>query len=171
MKDLIAAFPPILEGSPEIMILGTMPGGKSLELGQYYSHPQNQFWRLMGDIYGAARELPYAERIKTLTDNRVAVWDVLKTCVRAGSMDANIKNPIANNFNIFFSGYPSIKVVVFDSGTAANFYKRLVAPTATFRMEYRRVPSPSPAHARLRYEEKLTLWKRALTTPPGEFSP
>ena len=140
-----------------------MPGGKSIELDQYYAHPQNQFWRFMGDIFGASQSIPYEERIKILKQKGIAVWDVLKACSRSGSMDANIKDPVVNDFERFYQDNPSIKFVVFDSLTAENFYKRLVLPTLSKELIYLRVPSPSPAHARMNYEAKRILWAEAFS--------
>lgn len=160
-SEVINAFPPILPKRAHTLILGSMPGGKSLELNQYYAHPQNQFWCFMGDIFGALPSLPYEERIKILKQQGIAVWDVLKACSRYGSMDANIKDPVVNDFERFYQENPSIKLVVFDSGTAENFYKRLVLPTLSKELNYRRVPSPSPAHARMNYETKRILWMEA----------
>jgi hypoxanthine-DNA glycosylase len=162
MKDKsITAFPPILPKRAHTLILGSMPGEKSLKLNQYYAHPQNQFWRLMGDIFGALPSLPYEVRIKILKHKGIAVWDVLKRCSRSGSMDANIKDPVVNEFEEFYQDNPSITLVIFDSVTAENFYKRLVLPTLTNELIYRRVPSPSPAHARINYEAKRILWTEA----------
>lgn len=164
MSDqVITAFPPILPRRPHTLILGSMPGGKSLELNQYYAHPQNQFWRFMGDIFGALPTIPYHDRIEVLKSKGVAVWDVLKACSREGSMDADIKNPVVNDFDLFYKQNPTIILVVFDSLTAENFYKRLVLPTLTKELVYKRVPSPSPAHARMNYEAKRILWAEALT--------
>lgn len=160
----ITAFPPILPENAHTLILGSMPGGKSLELGRYYAHPQNQFWRFMGDIFGAAPSLPYEERVKILKSKNVAVWDVLQSCIRQGSMDADIKNPIVNDFEAFYEKNPSIKLVVFDSLAAENLYKRLVLPSLSHKVIYKRVPSPSPAHVRMKYEEKCALWFEALQT-------
>lgn len=158
----LTAFPPILPEKPHTLILGTMPGEKSLAAGQYYAHPQNQFWRFMGDIYGAGPQLPYDARLKVLKDKGIAVWDVVSACMREGSMDADIKNEEVNDFGAFYKAHPSITLVVFDSLTAETIYKRHVLPTLETRLEYKRVPSPSPAHARLKYEVKLALWAGAL---------
>lgn len=105
----LCAFPPIIGKNPHTLILGTMPGAKSLFHDQYYAHPQNQFWRLMGDIYGATPDLAYNERLKILKEHGIAVWDVLQSCVREGSMDSDIKHATPNDFSIFFKKYPSIK--------------------------------------------------------------
>jgi TDG/mug DNA glycosylase family protein len=162
MQDIITAFPPILPKNPHTLILGTMPGGRSLELNQYYAHPQNQFWRFMGDIYGAGRELPYERRVDILKARGIAVWDVVKSCVRQGSMDSNIKKEVVNDFEEFFRNNPSVKLVVFDSLVAEKLYMKHVIPTLSKELRYVRVPSPSPAHASLPYSEKLALWKDAL---------
>ena len=162
MKNLIKAFPPILGSNPHTLILGTMPGGKSLKANQYYAHPQNQFWKLMGDIYGAGLLLPYDKRVKVLKDKGVAVWDVVQTCTRKGSLDSDIKNEIPNDFEEFFNTHPSIKLVVFDSLTAEKIYNRRVLLTLTKKLRYMRVPSPSPANARMSYAVKLSLWSEVL---------
>lgn len=162
MDVTLSAFPPIVGPNPHTLILGTMPGQKSLTLGQYYAHPQNQFWRLMGDIYGALPSLPYETRVDILKNQGIAVWDVLASCSRSGSMDADIKNPVANDFAAFFEQYSSIECVVFDSLTAVKLYDRLVLPGLARSLSYKRVPSPSPAYARLTYAGKLALWSAAL---------
>ena len=162
MEDLLVAFPPILPDKPHTLILGTMPGGKSLEANQYYAHPQNQFWKFMGNIYGASPSLPYEQRLQILKGKGIAVWDVVHACIRKGSMDADIKNEEVNDFEKFYTENPTIKLVVFDSLTAQNIYNRRVLPTLTKKLRYLRVPSPSPAHARMNYQEKLAFWSQAL---------
>lgn len=162
MTERLIAFPPILPVKPHTLILGTMPGEKSLEANEYYAHPQNQFWKFMGDIYGAEQSLPYTQRIEILKKQNIAVWDVLQTCIRKGSMDSDIKNPIVNDFANFYNKNPTIALVVFNSLVAEKLYKRLVLHTLTQQIEYRRVPSPSPANARLNYADKLALWKETL---------
>lgn len=159
----IKAFPPILPDAPHILILGTMPGEKSLEAHQYYAHPQNQFWKFMGDIYSAGLIHPYEQRVAILKEKGVAVWDVIQTCTRQGSMDADIKSPVVNDFETFYRKNPTIKLVVFDSLTAETLYHRHVLQSLTMDLEYRRVPSPSPAHARMTYADKLAIWSAALT--------
>lgn len=162
---ILTAFSPILPAHPRILILGTMPGGKSLELNQYYAHPQNQFWKFMGDIYGAHKSLPYTERVQILKDNAVAVWDVLSSCTRVSSMDADIKNAVVNDFEKFYHQNPTIHLVIFDSLTAENLYLKHALPTLSKELIYKRVPSPSPAYARINYETKLAMWRDALHDP------
>ena len=162
----LIAFPPILPKAPHSLILGTMPGGKSLEKQQYYAHPQNQFWRFMGDIYGALPAFPYEQRVEILKENGVAVWDVLSSCTRIGSMDADIKNAVVNDFEKFYNDHPTIKLVVFDSLTAENYYLKQALPTLktphALSLMYKRVPSPSPAYARMSYSQKLLMWTDVL---------
>lgn len=164
MTKLLWAFPPILPDKPHTLILGTMPGKKSLEAQQYYAHPQNQFWRFMGDIFGAYPTLPYDERVEVLKSQGIAVWDVVYACNREGSMDADIENEIVNDFEGFYRQHPSIELVVLDSLTAETIYKKRVIPTLTKELTHVRVPSPSPAHARMNYQAKLTIWRNVLTS-------
>lgn len=155
------AFPPILPAAPHTLILGTMPGQKSLDANQYYGHPQNQFWKFMGDIFGALPSLPYDQRVQILKDHNIAVWDVLSSCTRIGSMDADIKNAVVNDFEAFYRNNPTIKTVIFDSGTAEKIYIKQVSPTLTHHPIYKRVPSPSSAYASMSYAKKLLLWTDA----------
>ena len=145
-----------------------MPGEKSLEMNEYYAHPQNQFWRLMGDIYGALPIFPYSKRVEILKEQHIAVWDVLASCTRIGSMDADIKNAVVNDFENFYRHHPTIKLVVFDSLTAEKYYLKYALPVLTSThaksLIYKRVPSPSPAYARLSYAQKLLIWTDALQT-------
>lgn len=161
---MLKAFPPIIGEDPHTLILGTMPGIKSLEAGEYYAHPQNRFWQLMGDIIGFDTTTPYHERVRYIKNEGIAIWDVLQECTREGSLDSAIKNARPNDFEQFLSDHPTINKIIFDSGTAEKFFKKyykhlILNP----RWKFDRVPSPSPAHASRTYEEKLSLWKQAFT--------
>lgn len=155
------AFPPIIGEDPHILILGTMPGVRSLYEGQYYAHPQNQFWRFMGELYGAGPHLPYEKRIDIVTKQGLAIWDVLQSCNREGSLDSAIYNPKANDFSKFFKDYPTIKHVIFDSRTAEKIFYKQKFELPSY-LTFHQVPSPSPAYASLRYEAKLQIWKQVL---------
>jgi double-stranded uracil-DNA glycosylase len=159
----IESFPPIAARDARILILGTMPGIKSLKAGQYYAHPQNQFWRLMGDLVGAGRDLPYTERLKILKNKKIAVWDVFRCCIRSGSLDSKITDEVVNDFSKFFEKHPHIAHVFFDSGKAEHAYNKIVLPQVThLSLKYIRIPSPSPAHASIKYEQKLKAWRQIL---------
>ncbi len=91
---LARSFPPIANARARVLILGSMPGVASLEAGQYYAHPRNAFWRLVGDVAGRElAALPYDDRLAALLDARIGLWDVIASAERAGSLDAAIRDP------------------------------------------------------------------------------
>ena len=157
-------FAPILGGEPRVLVLGSLPSRKSIELNQYYGHPRNGFWPIMGELFGAAPALPYAERVACLVRHRVAVWDVLASSVRPGSLDAAIdtKSASPNDFATFFATHPGVKAIFFNGKAAAALYGKLVAPTLQNGSNDRRfttLPSTSPANAAMRLEQKLAAWR------------
>lgn len=159
----VASFPPIAGRHPRILILGSMPGVRSLELAQYYGHERNAFWPIMGALYGADPAIPYAERVKILKANGIAVWDVLAHCRRKGSLDTSIDLSTAkpNDLRAFLKNRRSIRHVFFNGAKAADLYRRLVMPsaqTAAPYLSYQRLPSTSPALAAMDLAEKLRRW-------------
>lgn len=98
----------------EILILGTLPGEKSLELGEYYSNPSNKFWEILSKIYKDSVPTSYYDRVKWLLHNKIALWDILKEAVREGSLDSNIQHPEANNLIGFISTHPHLRVIAFN---------------------------------------------------------
>lgn len=163
MSD-ITGFAPVVSGDAKVLILGTMPSVASLARQQYYGHPKNAFWPIMGVLFGAAPELGYQQRKEILMANAIAVWDVLQGCKRLGSLDSNIKPESIkiNDFAAFFAEHEFIEHVFFNGAMAEKLYKKHVLPTLNHRfsyLEYQRLPSTSPAHASLRLEEKIEAWK------------
>jgi hypoxanthine-DNA glycosylase len=141
-----------------------MPGEASLRAAQYYAHPRNLFWRILGEIVGAGPDLGYEERLHALTAAGIALWDVLQSCRRPGSLDADIvgSTVVRNDFATFFRAHPRIRRVVFNGATAERLYRRLVLPgLAEAPLAYTRLPSTSPAHAALTYDRKLAAWRAA----------
>jgi double-stranded uracil-DNA glycosylase len=158
------SFPPLSRGDARVLILGSMPGLESLRRREYYAHPQNQFWPIMGALFGAARELPYAQRVDTLTRRGIAVWDVLKSCEREGSLDGSIKpeSERPNDFVRFLKMHPGIRAVFFNGGKAQSAFARHVRPrlgALAEQLTFVRLPSTSPAHAGLPRAAKLEAWK------------
>lgn len=153
-------FPPLLGASPRLLVLGTLPGAASLAAGEYYAHPRNAFWPIMGALFGAHPALPYAERTRCLTEAGVALWDVLARAVRPGSLDAAIDpaSAVANPIAELLATHPGIGVVVFNGGAAERLFHRHVLPTLTRTPALRRAPSTSPAYAGMRAGEKLAAW-------------
>lgn len=139
-----------------------MPGIASLEAGEYYAHPRNAFWPIMGRLFGAGPELAYPERAATLKAKGVAVWDVLQFCVREGSLDANIRDEVPNDFASFFASQPAIRRVLLNGGKAAAGFRKYGAGQMPAAAVAASVPSTSPAHASLRWEEKAQAWRAAL---------
>lgn len=157
------AFPPVLGGSPKILILGSMPGEESLRQARYYAHPKNAFWPILGELLGFDPNAPYDTRLDALKEAGIALWDVLESCVRPGSMDSDIKHERTNNFKKLFERNPGIALVVFNGCTAERLFIRRVAPGLKLDgVEFRKAPSTSPAFASLRFEEKLRRWRLAL---------
>lgn len=151
-----------------VLILGSMPGVASLTAGEYYAHPRNTFWRILGDIAGATPDLPYAQRVALLRAHGLALWDVLQSCHRPGSLDADIapESMVANDFTSFLARHPRIRLIAFNGATAEQCFRRHALPgldAATLAaLTLRRLPSTSPAHAGMPYERKLALWREAL---------
>ncbi len=160
-------FAPIGAPSARILILGSLPGGLSLQRGEYYAQPQNAFWRIMGALFDAGPNLPYAERIRRLIARDLAVWDVCASARRAGSLDASIasESVVPNDFAGFFAAHPRIDSIGLNGAAAAALYERHVertlAPQRT-RMRRVRLPSTSPAHASMCFDEKLAAWSAFL---------
>lgn len=162
---MLRAFPPIASVSATHLILGSMPGQASLVANEYYAHPQNAFWRVVGALYRIDRSLPYEKRVALLSASGVAVWDVLAACERVGSLDSAIDraSEVANDFGRFFALYPRIERVLFNGTTAEALFKRHCrALYRDSRFTFVRLPSTSPAHAGMRFEEKLAQWRDAL---------
>ena len=162
------SLPPVSRPDARILILGSMPGALSLQEQQYYAQPRNAFWQVMGELFGAGREMPYETRLETLKQRRIALWDVLASCYRAGSLDADIRkgDAVANDFDAFFSTHPDIGRVYFNGATACRFYERLVKPGLAVpgaRLRYERLPSTSPANAAMRLKDKVRVWRAALS--------
>lgn len=159
---IVRSFAPIAAPDATILILGSMPGIASLEAGQYYAHPRNAFWPIMGALYGAAPDLPYTERVARLIANGVAVWDVLQACEREGSLDSSIRAEVPNDFAAFFSSHPDIRCVGLNGGKAAATFRKFAAASLPPGAVAHILPSTSPAHAARSFEDKCALWRAAL---------
>jgi len=159
MMMLRHPFPPNVDEHCDRLVLGTMPSVKSLSDLQYYAHPRNAFWNIMGDLFGFERdETPYKERLDILRSNGIALWDVLAGCTRDGSLDSNIRNSIPNDFAGFLAQYPHITRIYFNGQAAYNFYRRSYGKLYQQKLILEVLPSTSPANAQLDYREKLKKW-------------
>ncbi len=158
-SPLLHGLPPIIDGRARMLILGNMPSAKSLTAQQYYGNPRNAFWRIMGEIFGFDAEAPYQERTAALRADGVAVWDVLASCRRVGSLDSavEIDSMVPNDFRALFDTYPAIEHVMFNGAAAEKNFNRLVR----LDLHSVRLPSTSPAQT-MRYEDKLAAWQDAV---------
>ena len=159
---IVRSFAPIAAPDAHTLILGSMPGVASLEAREYYAHPRNAFWPIMGALFSAGPDLPYAERVARLMANGVAVWDVLQSCKREGSLDANIHAEVPNNFSAFFARHQNIRCIGLNGGNAATSFRTHAASKLPVGASVRLLPSSSPAHAARSLEQKCALWHSAL---------
>lgn len=165
----IHSFPPIEDANATVLILGSMPGKESLRAGQYYAHRRNTFWTIMGELIGAVPSLPYVARTGMLKSAGIALWDVLASCTRDGSLDSAIDTASTspNDFASFFLAHPGITQVFFNGATAEKCFRILVQPSLAPRsLHYQRLPSTSPANAAIPYNQKLKAWGAIIPEPP-----
>ncbi len=163
----VESFAPIANAKARVLILGSMPGKASLAAGQYYAHPQNLFWRILGEVTGAGPAFPYAVRARGLRSRGIALWDVLESCAREGSLDSAIDDASisANDFASFYRAHPRIAHVFFNGAKAEACYRKYVLPAlgdAPAPAGCQRLPSTSPANASMSRAHKQKVWQQAL---------
>lgn len=154
------SFPPVVGASPRVLILGSLPGEESLRRQQYYAHPRNAFWPIMGELFGFDPALPYAARLEKLTAAGVALWDVIGAGRREGSLDGNIRDIEPNPVAALLAEHPGIGLVCCNGGKSFEQLKA-GAPELFARpgLRIERLPSTSPAAAMFRYGEKRDAWR------------
>jgi len=159
----IRGFPPISRPDARVLILGSMPSRESLARRQYYAHPRNAFWPILTALLGI-EETSYAARAKRVTQSGVAVWDVLQTCSRPGSLDSAIdeRSLVPNDFASFFVDHARLRAVFFNGAKAEAIYRKHVLPLlsqAVAELPLQRLPSTSPAHASMTLKQKMAAWR------------
>ncbi|MGW0162507.1 DNA-deoxyinosine glycosylase [Mycobacterium sp. NPDC003323] len=160
MSESLHGLPPIVGARPTVLVLGNMPSVLSLAHGEYYGNPRNAFWRICADIHGFDPEAAYPLRVAALTGHGVAVWDVLRSCRRIGSLDSAVQRDsmVANDIGAFVADHPTIGLLVFNGGAALRNYRRLIPEPPDLPVA--QLPSTSPAHT-MAYAEKLDRWRAA----------
>lgn len=161
---LASGFPPIAGVDSRTLVLGSLPGVRSIQAAEYYAHPRNAFWRIMAELVGAAGD--YATRCDCLLAHGIAVWDVLASSVRPGSLDADIDMTTArvNDFAAFFTQYPKINRICFNGQKAEKIFRSRVVPNnGNDAHQLIVLPSTSPAHAAMSFEQKLVRWRDGLS--------
>ena len=163
IKDMphIHSFAPIEDAAAKVLILGSMPGKESLKAGQYYAHPRNAFWPIMDNLIGAKASLAYEFRVQNLKASYIALWDVLASCKRRSSLDADIDTDsiTPNDFEAFFLSHPNITHVFFNGAMAEKCFHEYVGLAFESRLlQFQRLPSTSPANASMTFNQKLNAW-------------
>jgi double-stranded uracil-DNA glycosylase len=158
MIGRVAAFAPVAGPETRLLIVGSLPGAASLAAGQYYAHPRNAFWLLIGAVAGDENlaALPYPDRLAALRDARIGLWDAIATAARAGSLDAAIRDPEAANLRALAARLPDLRAVAFNGATAARIGRRQLAGLTGSVLHD--LPSSSPAHAGMPFTEKRARW-------------
>lgn len=151
----ISSFPPIISNDSKILILGSVPGIKSLEMQEYYAHPQNKFWRILFELFNEDFTTNYVEKIDLLKKNKIAVWDVIDSCERKGSLDTKIKNENHHNILQLLNDFPSIKVIFCNGQKSFKTLEKLLPDDSKIPIFV--LPSTSPAYT-IPYQQKLKDW-------------
>ena len=157
----LTGLAPVIDKRARVLILGSFPSAASLAAQQYYAHPQNQFWRILGAVLEQPlRGMNYAARVEAVKAAGIAIWDVYASCERAGSLDTAIRDAVPNPLAELQESAPALRRVCFNGRTAARRLREVEA----LGFEAMVLPSTSPAHAGMGFDEKLARWRAALQT-------
>ena len=162
----IHGFPPVARPDAKILILGSMPSRESLARQQYYAHPRNAFWPILCSLFSITAT-QYSERSQQVAERGVAIWDVLRDCVRPGSLDSDIdeKTAVTNDFQTFIDEHPQLSAIFFNGAKAESIFIKRVLPGLddhAVEIARHRLPSTSPAHASMNFEQKKAAWRSIL---------
>lgn len=158
-SDRLVGLPPVLSANTRLLVLGSFPGVASLQAGQYYAHPRNQFWPILGAVWGldlVAR--PYADRLAVLLERGLGLWDIYASCQRVGSLDQAIRHPQPNDLAALHPRAPALRGVAHNGAESARARAQVLAQGWTVH----RLPSTSPAHASWSFDRKLQAWREVL---------
>ncbi len=156
---LLAGLPPVISRQSRLVVLGSFPGEASLAARQYYAHPRNHFWPLLGALWGIDLvALPYRRRLAVLRERGLGLWDVYASCVREGSLDSAIEQAVPNDLASLRRRAPRLAAIVHNGGESA----RAMRVTAALGVAVHRLPSTSPANASWSFERKLEAWREVL---------
>ena len=170
----IFSFPPVAAPDARVLILGSMPGEASLKARQYYAHPRNLFWPILGELVGVRPDLPYPDRLAALRQAHIALWDVLQSCERDGSLDSAIdpQTRVVNDFGDFFTRHPHIGWIFFNGREAEKtFRKHAIHVCDAERFRYTLLPSTSPANASIPPAVRLDAWRVIVDAPRRVSAP
>lgn len=158
MSDPLTGLPPVVSPRTRLLVLGSFPSVASLQAGQYYAHPRNQFWPLLANLFGLPlADWPYARRLAFVREHGLGIWDVYARCRRPGSLDADIRDAVLNDLPTLVAGLPQLRVIAHNGGESA----RAMRVTRDLGPAVLRLPSTSPANASWSFERKLSAWRQA----------
>lgn len=169
----VSSFSPIEGKSARVLILGSMPGTASLAANQYYAHPQNAFWKIMEVLFGTPATADYPSRVEALIQANIALWDVLESCIRPGSMDAAIDmhSVKINNIAALLQRQQQIHTICFNGSAAESLFRKRIQPSLeAVNLKYIKLPSTSPAHAAMSFDNKVKAWRAAIQITTHERS-
>lgn len=149
-------FPPLADPQSKLLILGSMPGEKSLSAQEYYAHPRNLFWRFIAGISQQPVPENYEEKKELLRTHHIALWDVCDACIREGSLDTAITDEIPNQLDLLLDEHPDIKTIAFNGQKSATLFHKYFRERSGYT--YLTLPSSSPAHASMPLAKKMELW-------------
>lgn len=156
MADRITSFPPIISETSKVLILGSAPGVKSLQMQQYYAHPQNQFWKILFHLFEEEFQIDYDARKQILSKYDIALWDVINSCEREGSSDAKIRNEEHNDVLQLINDFPNIRAIFSNGQKSLKEAQKMLGKDSKIPLEV--LPSTSPLHT-IDFEKKLEAWK------------
>ncbi len=161
--DNCKSFKPSIDNNSTVLILGSMPGVKSLEEQQYYAHPQNRFWKVMSVICDTPKlyEYDYDLKLKTLLKNNIALWDTIKSCKRQGSLDSDIKNETPNDIIGLLNKYPNIKTICLNGNKSYSAFIKYFSDLPK-KYNCRKMPSTSPANAKYSLDVLVKKWSEII---------
>jgi len=158
---MISCFFPIIDKETTCMVVGTMPSVESLRYSEYYGNSRNQFWKILFSIFEGGRiPVDYNDKVATARLHGIGLWDILAACKREGSLDSNIKEESFNDFPALLKEFPNVKVLIFNGQNSYKYFLKAYGQLSG--VEYRVMPSTSPANAMKNFEAKLKEWEEAM---------
>lgn len=161
MTQIENVLPPVIDENTRVLIVGSMPGAKSLQKQQYYGNERNHFWGIMSELLLLPIPNTYEGKLELLRSHHIGLWDVIQSCERVGSLDANIQNEVPNDFASLFTHYPGLRCIIFNGGKAYDVFRKKVGLNLLEDKAYYKMPSTSPIPGRniKTFEQKVEIWK------------
>jgi len=160
LTNIKTSFDSISNQETTILILGTMPGDKSLDLGEYYGHPRNSFWKIISKITGNDLPIKYDDKKSLLYKTKIGIWDVAHKVNRKGSLDSAIKNEEPNDLYNFISKHQKLKIIGFNGKKAGALFDKYF--NRNKNIKYISLPSTSPANTSISYNDLCEKWRKII---------